>query len=174
MPIFSATKIHWILENVPGAREKAQRGELMFGTVDTWLLYKLTGGKVHATDYTNASRTMMFNIHTGEYDGELLDLFEIPLSMLPEVRPSGDFGKPILPYLMALKSPIGGIAGDQQAALFGHGCFSDGMAKKHIWNRLFYVDEHRRKPSGICPWSGYNDCGACERKNHLCLGGKRL
>lgn len=127
---FSATKIHWILENVPGAREKAQRGELMFGTVDTWLLYKLTGGKVHATDYTNASRTMMFNIHTGEYDGELLDLFEIPLSMLPEVRPSsGDFGKTDPSLFDGAEIPIGGIAGDQQAALFGHGCFSDGMAK---------------------------------------------
>ena len=127
---FSATKIHWILENVPGAREKAQKGELMFGTVDTWLLYKLTGGKVHATDYTNASRTMMFNIHTGEYDGELLDLFEIPLSMLPEVRPSsGDFGKTDPSLFDGAEIPIGGIAGDQQSALFGHGCFSDGMAK---------------------------------------------
>lgn len=126
---FSATKVRWILKNVPGAQERAARGELLFGTIDSWLLYRLTGGKVHATDYTNASRTMMFNIHTGQWDGELLDLFEIPESMLPRVLPSSGVLGYTLPSLFGESILIGGIAGDQQAALFGHGCFGRGMAK---------------------------------------------
>ena len=127
---FSATKIRWILDNVPGARFRAQRGELLFGTVDAWLLYKLTGGKVHATDYTNASRTMLFNIFEGQYDEELLELFGIPACMLPRVLPSsGVFGYTDPALFDGASIAIGGIAGDQQAALFGHGCFEKGMAK---------------------------------------------
>lgn len=124
---FSATKIKWILENVDGAMHRAKNGELLFGTVDSWLLYNLTEGRVHATDYTNASRTMLFNIHSGEFDGELLDLFGIPRSMLPEVRPNScDFGNT---RLFGGEIMIGGMAGDQQSSLFGHGCFHVGMAK---------------------------------------------
>ena len=124
---FSATKIRWILHNVDGALEKAKNGDLLFGTIDCWLLYNLTEGKVHATDYTNASRTMIFNIHTGEYDGELLDLFGIPRSMLPEVFPNScEFGRTTL---FGGDIMIGGMAGDQQSSLFGHGCFFPGMAK---------------------------------------------
>lgn len=116
---FSASKIAWILDNVEGAREAAQAGDLLFGTVDTWLIWNLTQGRVHATDYTNASRTMLFNINTGEWDGWLCELFSIPPAMLPEVRPSsGNFGRTsndILPGGI----PLTGVAGDQQAALFG-------------------------------------------------------
>ena len=127
---FSATKVRWMLQNVPGAMEKARQGELLFGTVDSWLLYKLTGGRVHATDYTNASRTMLFNIFTGKYDSELLSLMDIPADMLPEVLPSsGEFGQTAPELFDGACIPICGIAGDQQAALFGHGCFRKGMAK---------------------------------------------
>ena len=126
---FSASKIRWILDNVPGAREDALRGKLAFGTVDSWLLWALTQGEVHATDVTNASRTMLFNIHDMKWDPWLLDLFDIPASMLPEVRPSsGDFGVTRNPAVFP-GVPIRGIAGDQQAALFGQCCFSPGQAK---------------------------------------------
>ena len=126
---FSATKIRWILQNVPEAKELADSGNLLFGTIDTWLIWNLTGGQVHATDYSNASRTMLFNIHTLEWDKELLELLEIPASILPEVRPSsGDFGK-TLPLLFGAAIPVAGVAGDQQAALFGQACFSPGAAK---------------------------------------------
>ena len=128
-PYFSGTKIRWILENVPGAREQAENGELLFGTVETWLIWKLTGGRVHVTDYSNASRTMLFNINTLQWDPEILSLLEIPVSMLPEAKPSSCiygytdaqyFGAPI---------PISGAAGDQQAALFGQACFEPGDSK---------------------------------------------
>ncbi len=126
---FSASKIKWLLDNTPGAREAAQAGKLAFGTVDTWLIWQLTGGAVHATDVTNASRTMLFDIHTGAWDEELLNLFSIPASMLPEVRPSsGDFGVTARAGLPA-GIPIRGVAGDQQAALFGQCCFTPGRAK---------------------------------------------
>lgn len=115
---FSATKIQWILEHVEGAREKAEAGYLRFGTVDTWLMYRLTKGKVFATDYTNACRTMLFNIHTLQWDDELLEKFKIPKSMLPEVKPSsGVFGYTD-PTILGASIPIAGVAGDQQAALF--------------------------------------------------------
>lgn len=128
-PYFSASKLRWILNNVEGAREMANAGELMFGTIDTWLTYNLTGGEVFATDYTNASRTMLFNIHTLEWDQELLDIFEIPASMLPETRwSSGDFGC-VSKEVMTHMPPITGVAGDQQASLFGHCCFEAGQAK---------------------------------------------
>ena len=124
---FSATKIKWILDNVEGAREKAERGELLFGTVDSWLVYKLTDGKVHVTDRTNASRTMLYNIEKDEWDEKLLSLFDIPCSMLPEVKSSGE----IYGYanIMGADIAISGIAGDQQAALFGQRCFEKGDAK---------------------------------------------
>ena len=126
---FSATKIRWILQNVPEAKELAEGGNLLFGTIDTWLIWNLTGGQVHATDYSNASRTMLFNIHTLEWDKEILELLEIPESILPEVRPSsGVFGN-TLPLLFGAAIPVAGVAGDQQAALFGQACFSPGTAK---------------------------------------------
>ena len=128
-PYFSATKIQWILDNVEGARERAEAGELLFGTVDTWLIWNLTAGAVHATDYTNASRTMLFNIHTLEWDDELLELFGVPRCMLPEVRPSsGSFGRITIAGLPG-DIEIMGVAGDQQAALFGQCCFNPGQAK---------------------------------------------
>ena len=126
---FSGTKIRWILQNVPEAKALAEHGNLLFGTIDTWLIWNLTGGQVHATDYSNASRTMFFNIHTLEWDKEILDLLEIPESILPEVRPSsGVFGN-TLPLLFGAPIPVAGVAGDQQAALFGQACFSPGTAK---------------------------------------------
>ena len=126
---FSATKIRWILQNVPEAKALAESGNLLFGTIDTWLIWNLTGGQVHATDYSNASRTMLFNIHTLEWDTELLDLLEIPRSILPEVRPSSGIFGSTLPLLFGESIPIAGAAGDQQSALFGQACFSPGTAK---------------------------------------------
>ena len=134
---FSGSKIQWILENVEGARERAEKGELLFGTVDTWLVWKLTGGKVHATDATNASRTMLFNIHTLDWDDELLALFHVPKAMLPMVKSSGEI------YGMANVGgenvPIAGIAGDQQAALFGQCCFEKGEAKNTYGTGCFLL-----------------------------------
>ena len=128
-PYFSATKLQWILDHVEGARERAKRGELLFGTVDSFLIYRLTGGKVHATDPSNAARTMLFNIHTMQWDEELLRLFDIPAAMLPQVLPSsGVFGH-IDPTLLGASLPIAGVAGDQQAALFGQCCFETGSVK---------------------------------------------
>ncbi len=128
-PYFSTTKIRWILENVPGAREQAQRGELLFGTVETWLIWKLTGGKVHVTDYSNASRTMLFNINTLSWDEEILALLDIPASMLPKPMPSSCCFGSTDAYLFGAPIPIAGAAGDQQAALFGQTCFDPGDAK---------------------------------------------
>lgn len=136
---FSASKIKWLLDNVEGARDRAEAGELIFGTVDTWLIWVLTGGKVHATDVTNASRTMLFNIHEGAWDPWLLDLFGVPASMMPEVRPSsGSFGETA--YLgIPAGIPITGVAGDQQAALFGQCCFSSGEAKNTYGTGCFLL-----------------------------------
>lgn len=128
-PYFCATKLRWLLDNAPHARQRAEVGELAFGTVDSWLIWNLTGGRVHATDLTNASRTMLLNIETGQWDDELLALFDIPLAMLPKVFPSsGSFGKTD-PNLLGGEISIGGAAGDQQAALFGQNCTRTGMAK---------------------------------------------
>ena len=136
---FSASKIRWLLDNVPGAREKAEAGELLFGTVDTYLIWVLTGGLVHATDVTNASRTMLYNIHEGCWDPWLLELFGVPASMLPEVRPSsGSFGETSYPGLPA-GIPIAGVAGDQQAALFGQCCFEAGQAKNTYGTGCFML-----------------------------------
>lgn len=136
---FSASKIRWILDNVPSARERAEAGELLFGTVDTWLVWVLTGGLVHATDVTNASRTMLYNIHENCWDKELLNLFGIPMSMMPEVRrSSGSFGETSYPGVPA-GIPITGVAGDQQAALFGQCCFEPGQAKNTYGTGCFML-----------------------------------
>ena len=128
-PYFSGTKIRWILENIPGARELAENGELLFGTVETWLIWKLSGGKVHVTDYSNASRTMLFNINTLQWDEEILHLLDIPASMLPKAVPSsGIYGHTSAQFFGA-PIPIAGAAGDQQAALFGQACFDPGDSK---------------------------------------------
>lgn len=136
---FSATKLKWILDNVPGARERAESGLLLFGTVDTWLIWKLTGGKVHATDYSNASRTMLYDIHRLCWDEELLNLMGIPAQMLPEVRPSsGIFGETD-PGLLGAPVLVAGAAGDQQAALFGQTCFEAGEAKNTYGTGCFLL-----------------------------------
>lgn len=145
-PYFSATKIRWILENVEGAREKAERGELLFGTVETWLIWKMTKGRVHATDYSNASRTMMFNIHELKWDEELLGIYGIPASMLPEVRPSSGFFGETESDLFAGSIPVSGAAGDQQAALFGQMCFDEGMAKSTYGTGCFLLMNTGEKP----------------------------
>ncbi len=126
---FSGTKLRWILENIPGARARAERGELLFGTVDTWLIWRLTGGAVHVTDYSNASRTMLFNIHTLQWDADILKELDIPACMLPEVKPSSCVYGQTRPNLLGGAIPIAGAAGDQQAALFGQTCYAKGMAK---------------------------------------------
>lgn len=136
---FSATKIRWILENVEGARQKAEAGELAFGTVDSWLIWKLTAGKSHLTDITNASRTMIFNIHTQEWDRELLALFGIPASMLPEVKSCSEIFTETAGDVLNTKIPIAGVAGDQQAALFGQLCIEPGMAKTTYGTGCFLV-----------------------------------
>lgn len=137
---FSGTKIKWILDNVEGAREKAERGELLFGTVDTWLIWKLTNGKVHATDYTNASRTMLYNIKELKWDEKILEALNIPKSMLPEVKDSsGTFGYANLGGAGGHRVPIAGVAGDQQAALFGQACFNEGESKNTYGTGCFML-----------------------------------
>ncbi|HET7314850.1 glycerol kinase GlpK [Salinisphaera sp.] len=127
---FSGTKLKWIFDNVEGVKEKADNGDLLFGTIDSWLIWNLTGGEVHVTDVTNASRTMMFNIHERQWDSELLELFGVPESMLPEVKSSSEVYGNVLPkYFFGNELPIAGVAGDQQAALFGQACFEPGKAK---------------------------------------------
>src|ERR1039457_1617889 len=128
-PYFSGTKVAWILDSIPGARARAERGELMFGTVDCYLLWRLTGGKAHATDATNASRTLLFNIHTGQWDDDLLKILRVPCSMLPEVKDSSATFGESLPELFGGAIAILGIAGDQQAATIGQACFAPGMMK---------------------------------------------
>ncbi len=143
---FSATKIKWILDNVPGARERAEKGKLLFGTVDTWLIWRLTRGEVHVTDVSNASRTMLFNINTLEWDQELLDLFRIPRSMMPEVKSSSEVYGHTKTTIFAHKVPIAGIAGDQQAALFGQMCTEPGMVKNTYGTGCFLLMNSGEKP----------------------------
>ncbi|MFC0309375.1 glycerol kinase GlpK [Gallibacterium trehalosifermentans] len=139
-PYFSGTKVRWILDNVEGAREQAKRGELLFGTVDTWLIWKLTQGRVHVTDYTNASRTMMFNIHTKQWDEKMLEILDIPHSMLPEVKNSSEiYGQTNIGGKGGIRIPIAGIAGDQQAALYGHLCVNPGQAKNTYGTGCFML-----------------------------------
>lgn len=138
-PYFSATKLQWLLDEVPGARDRAERGQLLFGTVDTWLIWHLTRGAVHATDVSNASRTMLLNLHTLQWDAELLAALGIPAAMLPEVRPSsGDFGVTEAPVLGA-SVPLTAAVGDQQSALFGQACFQPGMAKSTYGTGCFLL-----------------------------------
>lgn len=138
-PYFSATKLAWILDNVEGVRERANKGELMFGTVDTWLMYKLTGGRVFATDYTNASRTMMFNIHTLEWDEDILELLNIPKCILPEVKESSTVFGYTDRDIFGDEVAIAGVAGDQQAALFGQCCFEPGEVKNTYGTGCFLL-----------------------------------
>src|SRR5690625_3074765 len=139
-PYFSGTKVKWILDHVEGAREKAENGDLLFGTIDTWLVYKLSGEKVHITDYSNASRTLMFNIKDLKWDDELLEILTIPKNMLPEVRPSSEiYAHTVTYHFFGQEVPIAGIAGDQQAALFGQACFDKGMVKNTYGTGCFML-----------------------------------
>ena len=143
---FSGTKLRWILENVPGARERAERGELLFGTVETWLIWKLTGGKAHVTDYSNASRTMLFNINTLQWDDEILAQLDIPRCMLPEVKESSCVYGEAMAQFFGAPIPIAGAAGDQQAALFGQTCFTPGEAKNTYGTGCFMLMNTGDKP----------------------------
>ena len=150
---FSGTKVRWLLDEIPGLRARARRGEVLMGTVDSWLLYRLTGGRVHATDYSNASRTLLYNIHRLDWDDEILALLDVPRAMLPEVRPScGVFGETD-PSILGAAIPIAGIVGDQQAALFGQTCFETGSAKNTYGTGCFVLvntgTEARRSASGL-------------------------
>ncbi|MWV44572.1 glycerol kinase GlpK [Paenibacillus sp. HJL G12] len=139
-PYFSGTKVKWILDHVDGAREKAEQGKLLFGTIDSWLIWKFTGGKRHVTDYSNASRTLMYNIHELKWDQELLEILGVPASMLPEVRPSSEvYGHTVKHHFFGQEIPIAGAAGDQQAALFGQACFDEGMAKNTYGTGCFML-----------------------------------
>lgn len=139
-PYFSGTKVKWILDHVEGAREKAEQGKLLFGTIDTWLVWKLSGGRAHVTDYSNASRTLMFNIYELKWDDELLDILGVSKSMLPQVRPSSEiYGKTVDYHFFGSEIPISGVAGDQQAALFGQACFEEGMAKNTYGTGCFML-----------------------------------
>ncbi|MBU1358745.1 MAG: glycerol kinase GlpK [Gammaproteobacteria bacterium] len=136
---FSGTKLRWLLDNVPGAREAAERGELAFGTVDSWLIWQLTGGKVHVTDVTNASRTLLFNVRTNEWDADLLKVLDIPASLMPRVQPSSSHFADTDAHLFERPLHIGGVAGDQQSALFGQACFESGMAKNTYGTGCFLL-----------------------------------
>ncbi|HSN34447.1 MAG TPA: glycerol kinase GlpK [Ideonella sp.] len=138
-PYFSATKLRWLLDHVDGARAAAERGELAFGTIDSWLLWKLTNGRVHATDVTNAARTLLFDVHANRWDDELLALLDIPRALLPEVHPSSHVFGHTDAALLGAALPIGGIAGDQQAALFGQACFEAGLAKNTYGTGCFLL-----------------------------------
>ncbi|WP_165997958.1 glycerol kinase GlpK [Bacillus sp. Cs-700] len=137
---FSGTKVKWILDNVDGAREKAENGDLLFGTIDSWLIWKLSGGEAHVTDYTNASRTMMYNIYDLKWDEELLEMLNVPKAMLPEVRPSSEvYANTVDYHFFGQNVPIAGVAGDQQAALFGQACYDKGMAKNTYGTGCFML-----------------------------------
>ena len=159
---FSATKIKWLLDNVAGAREQAQRGELAFGTVDSWLLWQLTGGRLHATDVSNASRTMLFNIHTNQWDAELLALLEVPASMLAQVLPSSAQYGATEASLLGASIAIGGVAGDQQSALFGQACFRAGMAKNTYGTGCFLLmhtgERFQTSTNGLLTTSAAQTC----------------
>ena len=136
---FSGTKLKWLLDNVPGARQQAENGELAFGTVDTWLIWHLTGGSVHATDVSNASRTMLFNVHSNQWDAELMQALDIPAALMPEVKPSSALYGELRADLLGAAIPIGGVAGDQQSALFGQACFKAGMVKNTYGTGCFML-----------------------------------
>ncbi|MGR6777780.1 glycerol kinase GlpK (plasmid) [Sphaerotilus sulfidivorans] len=161
---FSATKIRWLLDRVPGARAAAERGELAFGTVDSWLLWQLTGGRVHATDVSNAARTLLLDVRTQRWDAELLALFDIPASLLPEVRPSSHVFGETLPELLGAAIPVGGMAGDQQSALFGQACLSPGQAKNTYGTGCFMLmhagERFRANENGLVTTSACRTGGA--------------
>ena len=161
---FSATKIRWLLDEVPGARAAAERGELAFGTVDSWLLWQLTGGRVHATDVSNAARTLLLDVRTQRWDAELLALFDIPASLLPEVRPSSHVFGETLPELLGAAIPVGGMAGDQQSALFGQACLSPGQAKNTYGTGCFMLmhagERFRASENGLVTTSACRTGGA--------------
>jgi len=136
---FSGTKLKWLLDNVPGARAQAANGELAFGTIDSWLIWQLTEGRVHATDVSNASRTMLFNVHTNEWDAELMTALDIPASLMPAVQPSASLFGEVAPALLGHAIPIGGVAGDRQSALFGQACFKAGMVKNTYGTGCFML-----------------------------------
>jgi glycerol kinase len=137
---FSGTKVKWILDNVEGAREKAERGDLLFGTIDTWLIWRLSGGEAHVTDYSNASRTLMYNIYEQKWDDDLLAMLDVPKSMVPEVRPSSEiYAHTATHHFFGERVPISGAAGDQQAALFGQACYETGMAKNTYGTGCFML-----------------------------------
>jgi glycerol kinase len=138
-PYFSATKLEWLLANVPGLRARAEKGELLFGTIDTWLAWKLSAGRLHVTDPSNASRTQLYDIHEGDWDGELLDVFGVPRAMLPRVLPSSHIYGLTAKAMLGAEVPLAGIAGDQQAALFGQGCHEAGMAKNTYGTGCFLL-----------------------------------
>ncbi len=166
-PYFSGTKIKWILDHVDGAREKAERGELAFGTIDSWLVYKLTGGAVHATEYSNASRTLIYDVHQLRWDPELLDALEIPAALLPDVRDSsGEFGETAADLLDGVSLPIRGVAGDQQAALFGQTCFDQGATKNTYGTGCFMLmntgTQPHRSESGLLTTIAWGLNGAIE------------
>ncbi len=139
-PYFSGTKVKWILDHVDGAKEKAKNGELLFGTIDSWLVWKLSGGKAHVTDYSNASRTLLYNIYELKWDEELLDILSIPKSMLPDVRPSSEvYAKTAPHHFFGQEIPIAGVAGDQQAAMFGQACYEPGMVKNTYGTGCFML-----------------------------------
>ena len=165
---FSASKVKWILDHVEGARARAENGDLAFGTIDSWLVWKLTEGRRHVTDVSNASRTMLYNIHSLKWDSDLIDLFGIPVSMLPEVHASSEIIDKISTPLFGHNIPIGGIAGDQQSALFGQLCLSEGMVKSTYGTGCFIL-----KNTGNTPFSSAKqtrDLGwlATERQHRLC------
>lgn len=166
-PYFSGTKVKWILDNVEGARERAKKGELLFGTVDTWLVWKLTQGRTHVTDYTNASRTMLFNIHTKQWDDKMLELLDVPREMLPEVRNSSEiYGQTNIGGMGGVRIPVAGIAGDQQAALYGHLCVDAGMAKNTYGTGCFMLMNTGDK--AVQSQNGLLTTIACNAKGEPC------
>jgi glycerol kinase len=178
-PYFSATKIAWALDNIPGLRIRAERGEICFGTVDSWLLWQLSGGKVHATDASNASRTLLYNLHTGDWDSELLALFNIPVAMLPQIRPS--FGQIATVTIEGKTIPVTAILGDQQAALLGQGCIHPGMAKstygtgcfllRNIGDDLPTLTENSRGILTTVAWQDSNGKRTYAREGAVFMGG---
>ena len=171
---FSASKIAWILNNVPGARERAERESYSSGTVDTWLIWNLTKGAVHVTDYTNASRTMLFDIHNLCWDQEILKRFNIPESLLPKVCCSSEIYGKTDASVLGGEIPIAGAAGDQQAALFGQCCFEQGRSEKYLWDRLLLINEYRTRSHCLPVGSVDHYCCQHKQKRRICPGGQRV
>lgn len=163
---FSGTKVKWLMDEIPGLRERARTGEIAFGTIDTWLIAKLTRGKIHATDYTNASRTLLFNIHDKVWDNELLEILDIPAAMLPKVVDSAQIIGNTDPTILGCEIPIAGIAGDQQAALFGQGCFYEGQAKNTYGTGCFLLLNIGNEK--IAPKNGLIMTLACDEAGKPC------